>query len=308
MYNEERKQEFLKQKSFNANLLSVFNLVEARETMYGRDLCEWNSDQILQFYRYFSTGKLQTLIVINTALRDYASWCILNGMVPDNQNHYAELGTDALLKCINMGVLAETVITYAKLQDLLNRMVNACDKFIVLGLFEGIPLTDNAMGSVKVTDLDGNQLHLVTGKILTVSDQLKNIILDASEEEACKYEGDKPRKDKIYVPSEYILRHTRTSVKNDSPIMTPVAITRRLRNRIRKLEVFSYSPTVKSFQESGRIYYIRKHIMETYGIGFEEAIFNKKYRAMHETIYGEIQNMSYYMQTYGVVVEQLKEL
>lgn len=302
MYNEQRKIQFLKQREENTtqskNLENIFELSENIEERLGRDIADWSTSEIISFYKYYSTSSLQSLIVINNSLTAYTNWCIVNGLVTDNQNHFLEFDTVMLSNCVDLNKLHDMVITREKLLQEIELLPNAQDAFIFLGLFEGIPLRDGIIGKIRLSDLNGNVLTLPDGKTLTLSNKLVDIMHEADAEITYKPLRETGREKRLEDKGT-IIKEIIHGKKKESVDITPL-IGRRIRNCAAVTDIPNI--TVKMLQESGRIDLI-KRIMERENITFEESI-RVPYKEEHEAIYGKIQSSLSYMISYGYLFEK----
>ena len=77
---------------------------------------------------------------------------------------------------------------------------------------------------------------------------------------------------------------------------TDTSLAQRMRNSFRWLG--HENITIKLLMESGRIHFV-KELCKANGLTVEEAITNHSYRTLHEDIYGKIQSIPVYFQTYG---------
>lgn len=295
MYNEKRKTQFLNEKRESAktgnNLENVFRLSEARETLYEEDLCDWNSDRIIEFYKYYSTGSISSLVVINTALREYTTWCMENGLVKDNQNHFGEISTEALAKCLDFEKVKQGIFTREELLKEIKGLPNYTDRFVILGLFEGIPNADGILTKIRLSDVTGNTLSLSNGKTLHISDELRHIMIQADEETGYVSMS---RTERVYPynDEDTILKQTAISRLNKNSTLL-------VGSRVRKSMTYigrNYI-TIKNIIESGRLNFI-KETSEKYGISPEEAIKKNPYKNMHEEIYGKVANKLTYWLIY----------
>ena len=300
MYNKERKTQYLKEKSetsiLSNNISNAFDLSERFEEKYGRDICEWTSGEIISFYKYIGTSYIQTLVQLNNALSGYANWCMVNGLISDNQNHFADINSEMLCKCIDMKSLGSIVVTREKLNEI-DELRNFCDQFILLGLFEGIPVKDDIMKSVKLSDLDGNTIHLKNGVDLEISDKLRSIMYKADEEDTWMSYKDKRGVEISYQNDGCIIRYTKTKGGKVSTSSSTVIIGMRLRKAIKFLG-WSENITIKSIMESGRIDMMRK-LAKEYNVPIEDTLRTLHIRKIHERIYGKVQNHSTWLSTYG---------
>ena len=297
MYNEERKRQFLAEKSENAiiskNLEITFEATAEREERLGRDICEWTSQEIISYYKYLSTPYVQSLIQLHNGLSNYATWCMINGLIKNNQNHYLEIKTETLLKCTDVNKLVYTAIKREDLLDEIKLLQNESDKFIILGLFEGIPITDDVMKNVKVSDLNGNTLRLSNGMCLDISPELVHYLYMADEEDG--YQAFGKREIIIpYQPEDTVIKHT---INNKAGSNSTVVIGARFRRCIKFLEM-PEGTTIKTIRESGRLDLMKK-ISDKYNVEMEDTITTPHLRELHEKIYGKIQNQMTYLNTWG---------
>ena len=302
--NEERKAQFISEKEENVimptNIKNVFELAAKREEMLGRDLCEWNSEEIIDFYKYYSTSKIQSLVYIHNRLTEYTNWCISNGLVSDNQNHYVEIKTETLCRCVDMRVLKSEIITREELLDRLNILPNYSDRYIFLGLFEGIPIKNDCLINAKPEDISGNVLRLCDGTTRQISPELKNIMFVASEEECYVSMGKFNNELEYMEGAGKIIRPFKT--KRGTQYDMRLAVTSRMRRCSLYLQL-PHTMKAKDIVESGRLHYI-KGMMQRYNISFEDCINDKRRRDEHEEIYGKIQNALTYISVYGKVFEE----
>lgn len=296
MYNEQVKSQYLEEKRVSAkisnNLVDVFKLSERKETELDKDICEWNSREILDFYRYYSTPYINSLIKIHNDLRNYTVWCIMNGLVRDGQNHYDEINSERLCECIDFEKLRKFVISREELLKIINPLPMVVDKFIFLALFEGVPLTDGCLIKLKMSDLCGNKLFLANGDYRDVSDELVIFMRAADDEEEyipAKYANSS----KKYVPSQYIIK-----VPVDSKVDARTFLIYRNKKALSYIERDGL--TMKNVMESGRFEWAMNKAATDH-ISFEEAILRNK--ATHERIWGRVQNYLTYVKIYGRIAE-----
>lgn len=306
--NKERKEKYLDWKRSTSilsnNIVNAFETMEKFEDEYGKDICEWNTTEIISYYKYLGTPHIQSLVQLNNALSSYGNWCVMNGLVRDNQNHFSDITTKMLCGCVDISLLKNMVGMLSRdtiLSDI-KELNNFSDQFIILGLFEGIPTADDVMKNVKLSDLDGNKLTLSNGNVLEVSDELIHIMRHADEEkEWICYHGTKDRRMK-YIDDGCIIRFVKKN--DDTPYQlssSTVLIGSRLRRAVRAIG-WPDTISMKTIKESGRIHMMKKLASE-YGVSIEDTITKPSIRAIHEKIYGKIQNQKTYLSTYGVIID-----
>lgn len=294
MYNEERKLQFLKERKseveLSPNTEVWFESMAYFEKEYDRDICEWTSTEIIRYMKYMSTPRIQTLVIFKGAMSMYTDWCITNRLVTDNQNHYAELTTETLCQCVDFEKLRTLLLTREELLENIQTLNNYSDRFIFLGLFEGINAQN--LVNVSVSDLDGNELRLHDGRIITISKELCHTILMAAEETT--WVSTKIRQREYdYIPSDKIIRSI--DVKNPQTNMM-LLIGGRFRSALKYMGLPS-EISRKDIMEGGRLDYI-KQIMQKKNLPLDN-VLRSDIRNAIETRYGKIQNLTIYENIYG---------
>jgi len=307
LYNEKRKQQYIDEKSQSAklsqNLYDAFSGAEQYEEKMNRDICEWTTKEIIAFYKKFATPYVQTLIVIHNSLTQYCNWCLENGLVSDNINHFSEIPTETICKCVDVNALKDRVFTREELLEEIKELPNYSDKFIILGLFEGIPVKGGVMNRITMGDLDGCNLILRNEKGIriatrTITKELRHIMENADAESTYQSMSSQHR------TYPYDMRETtvlKTILSKKNALRNSDA---QLATRMRKC--FNYlgyeGITIKSIMESGRIQFIKNFCREN-KLPWQEALTDSDYRSIHEDIYGKIQSVPVYLKTYGSLFE-----
>ena len=307
MYNEKRKRQYLDEKSRDAkisdNLITAFEAAEQYEEKIGHDICEWTTDQILGFYVKLATPYVQTLIVLHSSLGQYAEWCLQNGLVSDNQNHFREINSKTVHRCADVNALKDRLFTREELLEEINQLPNDSDKFIILSLFEGIPIRGGVMARITMDDLDGYELTLrndtgIRIATRTITNELHHIMENANDEKSYTSMA-KEQRSYPYDLSENTVIKTILSRRN-ALRCTDSALANRMRNCFRSLG--HENITVKSLMESGRIHFIKNYCKEN-NISWEAAVGDRVHRTIHEDIFGKIQSVPVYMRMYGKFYE-----
>ena len=297
MYNEERKLQYLAEKQKRAvvsnNIRDEFQLAEKFEIAQGKDMCEWDSSVIIDFYRYHATPFVQSLIQINNSLEGYTTWCIANGLVKDNQNHYSEIGSVALCDCIDFEKFSKMVFSREQLLEDIKELPNVVDQFIILGLFEGIPYTDSTLYNVKIEDIDFERrvVRLPKGKEITISRELMSLAERANDEDVYITMG--TGKEFNIAPGDTIIRPIRFYRKKtaENPYSIVGGRFRRSREYLDWPEV-----SVTTIKESGRLDFFKRKL-EIEGGSIEGIV--RLHKEESEFIYGKIQNLKTWVLTYG---------
>ena len=110
LYNEKIKNMFVEKKQSESNipkeyLLNMFRKASEYEYESEKDICDWTSYDIIEYYKMINTASLDVLFCLNSVFSQYTQFCIENNLVKDNQNHYLECNYEILKGCINKAIL-----------------------------------------------------------------------------------------------------------------------------------------------------------------------------------------------------------
>ena len=284
MYNEERKMEWLNcsgfKKSTRASVSTVLNRIEKYEERLEKDCCDFTKEEVLAFYKEYNTSSVVSISNMNSQYKTYTEWCCEKGYTKTNS--YAELTIYDWEKCTTK---ESEIITR---EDLLNlfkgftgKISNPCDQFLCLALFEGICGTKmSELVFLTMSDFKGNEVHLNSGRVLTVSDKLLQLAQESAETyEKISYSGDnrsRKLKDEPYI---FKAAYNAVSDKEES----------RVYNLRKNLLICRETTGVSainqlSLVESGRIHMIKQFMKEQGYDNWEDAfkanadVINQRYQ------------------------------
>lgn len=179
MYNTERKQRYIKEKKESTiigyNFLErQFNNIAEYEEELGKDLSNFTTPEIIEYYKILGSRSLESLTVINSQYSMYTQWCLQQNLVRDSQNHYLELNRDILLLCLNQTTIDRSVLSREELLTMIRQFPNVRDQFTFLFLFEvGATKDFKNLSSCKLSDFDEERKTLRTsGRLVKVSEEL----------------------------------------------------------------------------------------------------------------------------------------
>ena len=184
MYNEEIKQQYIDYCTANKNVRAekflppLFRRTAETETKLHKDVCNFTLKEIVEMYQSLYTTSYTSLMNIHSHLRDYTTWCGGRMLLIDHINHYAEIDTATIRRCLHDGLKKEQIVTRADLIDLLNGndISNTYEKVWILGVFEG--LSGKAGGDMlhlkrDMIDFVNQEVHLPeSGRTLSISKEL----------------------------------------------------------------------------------------------------------------------------------------
>lgn len=282
MYNEERKRRYIKIKEDAVtlpyrSLELLFEKTEPFEEKNGKDVCEWTTSEIMEFYKYIDAYSFSSLVVRNSNLTQYTNWCLTETLVPDGQNHYQEIRPDMLESCVNKEFLSKLIISREDLVRVIDELPNYTDRYMMLAFFEGIcGIRYSEMTSLKIDDISGNKATLRSGRVLTISDKLKEIAEFAAAEESYQ----------TYGPAGKVVKYSDLNssgaifkvIKKNRPIADDSSMVQVVCRRFVKALDYLGLPkrmTIKNLMVSGKLNFI-KCIMEREGKTVEEVIVDNR--------------------------------
>ncbi len=203
-------------------ILYIFVKSAIVERMHNKDLCVFNSEEILDLAKRLDYTSLNSLQVAFSYFTVYVDWCIMNEL----RGNYNEINdveifvqTQDLSQFLSKLKIRNMYLTEEELQDLVNSLVNFQDKFYIQAIYEGIDgkemyelrsltLNDIDMNknTVALTNLDGSV------RIKNISGELKSMSLFANEEKFYVANNGMPSpsrrifKPKKLADTKYILR------------------------------------------------------------------------------------------------------
>lgn len=282
MYNEERKKRYIKIKEDAVtlpyrSLELLFEKTEPFEEKNGRDVCEWTTQEIMEYYKYRDAYSLSSLVVCNSNLTQYTNWCLTETLVPDGQNHYQEIRPDMLESCVNKEFLSKLIISREDIVRIIDELLNYTDRYMMLAFFEGIcGIRYSEMVNATIDDIDGDVISLCSGRVIPISDKLKEIAEFAVAEESYQTYGPSGKciKYSDLNPSGAIFK----VVKKNRPIADDSSMVQIVCRRFVKAVDYLGLPkrmTIKNMILSGKINFI-KEIMGREGKSIEEVIIDNR--------------------------------
>lgn len=297
MFNKDLKQEYISYKESITNcpkgyLNNLFERSSVYESNLNKDVCSFTVKEILELYAILNFNSYDTLNVINSHYRLYTEYCLLKGLVHDNQNHYNEIQKKQLMDCINPLSKENKIITKEKLVNYCNTLVNYGDKFIIRCLFEGIcgkELRDIFLAKISDIDINKKKMTLSSGRIVNVSSTLIDYAIEAdnAKEQYPNVDSDTlVWKSKEYIPSDKIVKWTKRSDRNYDD--NNIVMYRNKVSLIFKFLGLTHIVTPNSIIESGIIdtinEYCKNHNMVAAEAVYKKDLYNYIYEQFNKKI------------------------
>ena len=286
MYNAELKERYIEEKSKEVvvpeyYLNNKFKNISVAEKEYGKDASNFTKSEIIEYYKSLNVHSFESLTVINSTYSQYTQWCLQQNLVVDNQNHYLEIDTDTILSCLNKAVMKLKIVSRETILEWIKPLANPKDQFVILGLFEGI-YGDNfcELVNLRPEDVDGNTLHLCTGRSIEVSDTLISIIDDCIKETNL-YLGDNAAPRVVpAVYNGYVIKDHPKSSDNTSAFGKGRRIYTSISKILKSLDAYSYM-NAKDIIESGKIHMILEKAKE-YNMSPKDYLYSPHLKEVEE--------------------------
>lgn len=304
MYNEALKNQFIKDdctnKNFDKFMARYFETAAKYEEEYNKDLCNFNIQEIENYFLGLSTSSIDRCQNIKAQFIKYCQYCQERNLIDDNQIHWQEVDSEFLRRTLNIGKLNEQLITRKKLLSDLNQLNNASDMFIILGIFEGLCgnlYKDFYHLDIKQFKKKSNKIILkLEDKELEVSDKLYELACESAD----TYERipnfiDAKKNNKLNPEDPWVLKRSINS-RFDNINNHMHNLCKRIAS-IKKDFEFPYC-TQAGLMNSGRLYYMYK-LSENNKIEPEQ-VLKKNFDKITER-YGRIQ-------VKGTIIKQYKQL
>lgn len=275
MYNKEIKTRFIEDQKVltKKRYVTVFNKTAKYEEVLGKDCMFWDLIEVKDFYKSLEYTSVRQIKEVNFVLEAYVNWAAVN-MLCENVNPYASLEFEDMAKLLANN--PTVVITKEELYAAVDAIRNHGDKFIVLGLFEGICGEGySELINADFEDISNGEIKLSSGRILPVSDKLTEIARIASETYEYTSGGGKV----IPLNGKGILK----TANNSFGVRMVANVVIQHFDLIREEGILPRIIKPKNIMESGRLDFIKQEMERTH-LPFKEAALSSKDK--HFYIYG----------------------
>lgn len=196
MYNEAIKRRYIEENKYrNLNLERqceiLFNRCEPYEERLKKDIACFSMPEIIECFKGFNTVSLESLMNAKSQYKIYTDWCISVKDLSFNaelgyQNHFREINTEMLKRCLNYYLKTKRVITRDYILNNWDVLLNPSEKFIILGLFEGIGANtkvayqDFDMLTINNFNPETHKLH-IRDRVIDFSNELYEVAKEAAD-------------------------------------------------------------------------------------------------------------------------------
>jgi len=263
------------------------------EKQLNKDVYDFTVYEILNMFKTWNIKSIDTLYVINNRLSQYAQWALEQNLVADSQNHFLEINRDMLIGCINMIVQQNRIVSREQMIAWCSRLPNACDKFIFLGLYEGLNgnnYKDFWNASIDNIDKDRKIIRVERGEV-SISDTLIEYAEESNNTlELYPMSGDMARVTKL-VENGRIIKLKINSMYDD-PFHNGKNIYIAIVRVCKFLDIDRWYNT-RQANESGIINFIKQG-MEQYGLSFHDYLWSNHKKEVEYQYDRKIVRSSFY--------------
>lgn len=187
MYNAELKERYIQEKESTTVtsphfLHGIFNKSNEFEEELEKDICNFTTYEIINYYKTLNIGSIDSLYVLNSSYSLYVQWCLQQNLVFDSQNHFLEFTREQLKLYVNKVSIKSSIITREALYKYLDELPNPSDAFILIALFEGLGgKCYEEIWKATIADLNGNEFTTCTGRKIKVSDKFVSLATLSNE-------------------------------------------------------------------------------------------------------------------------------
>lgn len=237
LYNPDLKIKFIKESYPNEDtkifIFYIFKKSASTENFYNKDVCVFNSDEILDLVRRLNYNTQNALESAMSVFATYVDWCIANdfrGKYENNINDFELfIKTQDLSQFLSKLRAKNRYLTKEEVHDMVDYLYNFQDKATILAMYEGI-LGESAhelrLLTTKDIDIKSSTVKLIDadGTIRTkkISSKLVGILLNASEEtEYYQDNGEAISKStsvRKLAETPYVIKPVRRGYNNDEPL------------------------------------------------------------------------------------------
>ena len=261
-YNQEIKERFLNSIDLSKYpqrwFERVFEKAVILEADKQRDLYDFSTLELLEFYKWMDTGNIASLVVLNSNLGVYTEWALSENLIADNQTHPREITVELLNTCISKARLNNSILSQETLKNI--RFINAQDGFVLWCLFEGIRGKESEdILNIELRDINIQKktIKLHSGRTIKVSEEFIEMAKRADEE--CEYVG-LTGKSKMFklIPSNKIFKQKHQS----RGINLSRAVSSTVSRSTRYIQGLNPEQKGKAIRDSGMIHYLNKRAID----------------------------------------------
>ena len=281
MYNEDLKKRYITEKNELVTidkyyLPNIFKKTEPFENLLNKDLCNFTTEEIESMIKLCGFTSYNMITTFISTCSIYTNWCMNQGMVLDSQNHFLEIRPEQYSLLVNKAIYEMRTVDRDQIERWINELPNPSDRFVFLGVFEGIKGKEYSEFVDIVRDdinLDKSTIRLKGAKgEMKFSKLLCNIGIESADTMTYTPLTGKMERESKFIPSDKVIKDMANIRDGGKSKTLGRRIYFRLLRSFKYLGIDSFFDS-NALQNSGMIYMIKQRSDEL-NITKEEYIYN----------------------------------
>lgn len=258
MYNEELKLRYIQEKSERIvvdkyYLPNVFKKTEVFEQLLNKDVSNFTVSEIEEMIKMCGFASYNMITTFVSAVSLYTNWCLNQGLVTDSQNHFLEIGKDNYGKLIDRTMYNMRIVNRKQIESWVMELPNPSDRFVFLGVFEGIKGREYCEYVKMVKDdinvSDSIVTLTATNRRLACSKLLCNIGLESADTYTYYPITGNMEREAKFIPSDKVIKDM-VNIKDDKKSNVGRRVYFKLLRSIKYLGIDSFFDP-NALQDSG---------------------------------------------------------
>ena len=282
---------------------NVFINSQSMEAEIGKDISEWTGNERLEFFKRLNTPSIVRLRNINSRINSYHRYVREKKGAKLSPLGDLDFPLETYESCIRKIESINRYVTRSKLLEVIEEsFVNACDKFIFLGLFEGIKgknFEDICWLDYK-RDFDFRNIKLKSGKIVRPSLELVNYMKQSADTyEYYAVSGKGERVFELIGEESHVIKDMYNA---SNPITSQQGGRAIYRKIIRQLKAIGYEKawTANTIYESGMLHWVHT-AAEKEKVPPEKILHSENYMRDFSKTYNIVHDKPLFMLRYNSV-------
>lgn len=117
---------------------SIFSKAEEYENKFNKDLCAFNTEEILEFLKGYKATYINALQSRITHIKKYCLVCRASGIEEANNGEWNKITSDMISSCVDTGRALEKYFSPEQMEKIIDSLINPVDRFVIRGFYEGL--------------------------------------------------------------------------------------------------------------------------------------------------------------------------
>ena len=268
------------------------------EYKFNKPFYQFTTEEALEMYESVHAISVVSLQNNNLVLKHAVRW-FAHQYNKEVNNTYEEMTKEQLSTVVDVDKQRSLILSREDIDNIQDNLLNAIDKAIVEMLFQGVGgdcLKELTFMDASQVDRVNSRIYFKTGKIIPVTNEMCDLLIDAFAEEELMSFGSTSRVSKVTGPWLYKIRCN--ALSDNADYNDEQSVERRYRFIQRRLLLISKDLGVRltsgGLQSSGLLWHLQRGVEET-GLSFREFVktecakeLARRYDIMSEEFFSQI--------------------